>query len=77
MITPEQANRAIWHQNSPSTMILKCCVKDGSAVLATITKHHHFLWMWSLDGSDEGGHVKTRHTAMRRARAAIREGIEI
>lgn len=77
MITPAQFARATWHQNSPSTMILKCCIKDGSAVLATITKYHHFLWVWSLEGGGEGGHATTRHTAMRRARVALREGIEI
>jgi hypothetical protein len=65
--------RAIWHQNSQSTMILKCCVKDGGAVLAAIEKVHHFKWHWSA-GSHIGV-VKTRHTAMRRARAAARAAL--
>jgi hypothetical protein len=70
-MSKEQIARATWHQNSPSTMILKCCVKDGSAVMGTIEKVHHFKWHWS--GGAKIGFAKTRHTAMRRARIAIRE----
>ena len=72
-MTAEQIARATWHQNSFTTMVLKCCVKDGSAVLARITKHHHFLFAWELESNTSiGGHAKTRHTAMRRARKALR-----
>lgn len=67
-MTPEQ-RRATWHQNSLSTMILKCCVKDGSDVIATIEKVHHFKWHWSA--GFQVGFAKTRHTAMRRARKAL------
>jgi hypothetical protein len=69
-MTDEQIARATWHQNSDSTMILKCCVKDGSAVLACIEKIHHVKWHWSA-----GAHIgfaQTRHAAMRRARKGLR-----
>lgn len=68
----EIANRARWVQNSPNTLILKCCHKDGSAVLATITKYHTFLFAWHLDANPTiGGHAKTRYVAMRRVRKAL------
>ena len=71
-MTPEQIERARWCENSRTTMILKCCVKDGSNVLATITQYHHFLFSWHLeDDNSIGGHTKTRHAAMRRARKAL------
>lgn len=66
----DQNSRATWHINSARTMILKRCVKDGSDVLATIEKIHHFKWHWSA-----GAHVgfaETRYAAMRRARKALR-----
>lgn len=76
-MTPEQIARARWVQNSSSTMILKCCYKDGSAVLARITKYHHFLFSWELEQNKQiGGHVKTRYVAMRRARQALREATD-
>lgn len=72
-MTPEQIARARWVENSRTTMILKCCVKDGSMVLATITKHHTFLFAWQLEADTSiGGHAQTRHTAMYRARKALR-----
>ena len=70
-MTQEQIARARWAQNSESTMILKCCDKDGSDVLASIEKIHHFKWHWS--GGEKVGFAQTRYTAMRRARAAVRE----
>lgn len=65
--------RARWVQNSPNTLILKCCVKDGSAILAKITVYHFFLYHWSLEGTDIGGKARSRYAAMRRARKALRE----
>lgn len=70
-MTAEQIARARWVQNSNSTMILKCCYKDGSDVLAAIEKIHHFKWHWSAGA--KVGFAQTRYTAMRRARAAARE----
>lgn len=70
MIT-EQITRATWHQNSPNTMILKCRMKDGSNVLATIEKINTFKWHWSA--GPQVGFAKTRYAAMRRARKAARE----
>lgn len=71
MMTPEAIARATWHENSYNTMILKCCVKDGSAVLATITKIHHFSWRWQLTDGIEHRGAPTRHTTMRRVREAL------
>jgi len=68
-MTPGQIDRARWSRNSPSTMILKCCHKDGSDVLATIEKVNHFKWHWSAGA--KVGFAQTRYAAMRRARAAL------
>jgi len=66
-------HKARWVQNSPTTLILKMPSRDGGAVLAHITKYHHFLFVWRLDSNDTGGHAQTRYAAMRRARKALRE----
>lgn len=71
-MTPDAIARATWHQNSDTTEILKCAAKDGSAVLATITKIHHFSWRWQLTDGVEHRGAPTRHTAMRRVREALR-----
>lgn len=68
--------RARWVQNSAHTLILKCCVKDGSAVLAKITVYHFFLYHWDLEGQDIGGKARSRYAAMRRTRKALREAAE-
>jgi hypothetical protein len=69
-MTHNAISRATWRINSPSAFILKCCIKDGSDVLATIEKFHHFKWQWSAQF--QTGFAKTRHAAMRRARKALR-----
>lgn len=68
-MTPEVIARATWHQNSEATLILKCCVKDGSNVLATIRAINNGRWTWRVPGSY--GVALSRHTAMRRVRKAL------
>lgn len=69
-MTPEAIARATWHQNSESTMILKCCVKDGSATLARIRAINNGRYTWRAGGAY--GVALSRSAAMRRARKALR-----
>lgn len=73
-MTSEQLARATWHQNGPNTLILKCCVKDGSAVLATIQRHHFRLFVWKIQNGTEHSAL-TGYAAARRARKALRESL--
>ena len=73
-MTPEQIARAAWVANSPSTMILKCRVKDGGAVLATITTINFFNHAWRA--GELTGRAKSRYAAARQVRKALRENAE-
>lgn len=75
-MTPEQLKRAVWARNSPTTLILKCCAKDGGAVLAEITGGRFVStgYRWETMGIPKiiGSH-NSQYGAQREARQAVRE----
>lgn len=75
MIDLDAIRRARWVQNSPNTLILKACAKDGSAVLARIQENAFYnlptTYTYSTDHTS--GLCRSRYAAQRAARKAVRE----
>lgn len=69
LVSPEAVDRARWHQNSIDSWTLKCTMKDGGYILATIKKEGT-AYTWSvLDACDWWS---SRRSAMREARRIAR-----
>lgn len=83
-MTSEQLERAAWHQNGSNTWILKERVRDGGAVLSTITERRYpanptadssrfYGYLWEVGA--KFGVTPWRYQAMRCAREALRESL--
>jgi hypothetical protein len=83
-MTSEQLVRATWHHNGSNTWILKERLRDGGAILATITERRYpanatpdssrfYGYLWEV--GSRFGVTPWRYQAMRRVRAALRDSI--
>lgn len=68
----EEQRCATWVRNGPRDLMLKCRVRDGNAVLATIEKKGILFHVWSLADNSAGGWKETEYAAMRAVRKALR-----